>query len=225
MGEGVPLDPVVDATEVVTRTVVGIEDPLWRLELATHSAMTFAQESEPRGSFANAMLQATASIVALATLLWLALRHGGTSPAVGREALAGADTVFVLHAEDTTRTRHLRQALAERGATPGPILLQGRPRRRVDEAAAMLDPVGSLAGATYLRPLTFGIACAAIGQAFAQLAQGVRETARYRAALPFRERVACAFRAVLGVSQARWWCEAAGAKCSSPWSTSSARWT
>jgi hypothetical protein len=203
--EAAALDPVIDATALASRKVAAIEHPVWQLELAAHSAMGFAPEVKPAGALVNAVLQILASLIALLTLIALAARHGGTSPAEALKSLRDAPTVFAVHAEDTTRTRHLRQALAEHDARSKPILLLGRPASGVCDSARRFDPRGTIPEARYLRPLTVPVTIRALPRAVRQLLRGASETRRYRGRLSMRDRVAIAFRVALGTVHARWW--------------------
>lgn len=203
--EAAALDPVIDATALTSRKVAAIEHPVWQLEFAAHSAMGFAPEAEPPGALVNTVLQMLASLIALLTLAALAVRYGGTSPAEALKTLKEAATVFSLHGEDTTRTRHLRKALAEYDASIKPILLLGRPSSSVCEAARMLDPNGTISGARYIRPLDVASAIRALPCTLRLLVRGVSESRRYRGIVGLRDRVAIAFRIALGTVHARWW--------------------
>ncbi|MCB2085758.1 MAG: hypothetical protein H6920_03020 [Sphingomonadaceae bacterium] len=210
MAEETQLDPVIDATACTSRAVERVGQPLWQLELAGHSAMHFQQIAGGRTVTGNTLAQIAASMIALVTLVTLVLRHGGTSPTKARLVLAQGETVFATHGEDSTRTRHLRDALARYDAHAKPILIPGRPTAALGEAAHRFDPVGSIAGAHYIRPLSLATTLASLPRAVALLASGIGETSRYAAPLGFRDRLAIAFRMALGAAHARWWCNATG---------------
>ncbi|WP_128891513.1 hypothetical protein [Erythrobacter sp. HKB08] len=209
MAERDTLDPVVDATARTTRSVDEVEDLLWRLELAAHSAMGPAGTGDDDAAGGGLLTQIAASIIALATLLWLLARHGGTSPGKARRLLERGATVFAAHAEDSTRTRHLRRALAEYEVAEKEVLLVGRPAAGVEAAARNFDPDGQLQGALYIRPVTLGAAIGALPQAISLLTRGLRETRGYRGRIAFRDRIGMAFRMALGTAHARWWHQAA----------------
>ncbi len=207
-------DPaVVNATAVVRDKVAGIKDRLWQLELAALAASDPAAPAVRRNPLANALAQLAASALALGALLVVLFRFGGTPPARAAKALQGAPLVIALHAEDTTRTRHLRGALSrychgEQTEAP-PVLLLGRPSSPVAAATASLDPQGQLAGLPMFRPLSLGSWLSGLGPAMRLLLRGIGATRAFAGPLPFRERVAINYRMAQGAAHARWWQRAA----------------
>lgn len=204
------LDPVVDATQVVGAAIRDVDDIFWKLELATHAVLERKPAEKRQGLIGDAVKQAVASLLAMGTLVWLTLRHKGTAPAAARSILGSTDTVFAIHGEDATRTRHLRQALARHEAPAKPIIILGRPDCELETAAARLDPAATIEGARYLRPLDLGSVLRALPQAAGGLLRGIGQTRRYRLPLAMRDRIAMAFRLALGFAHATWWEGAAG---------------
>ncbi|MDF1835890.1 MAG: hypothetical protein P1U62_13560, partial [Alteraurantiacibacter sp. bin_em_oilr2.035] len=202
-------DPVIDRTALTSEAVRDVDHILWKLELANFSAMSFSEVRDPSGGLGNVLAQICASAVALVTLIWLTLRYGGSSPHTAREMLAASNVVFAMHGEDTTRTRHLRDAMKNWDLGFKPVLLLGRPLSKVPSAATALDAAQEIQDALFLRPLNLAAVVNSVGEALGLFAIGIRETACYRGVLPFRERVAVAFRMALGAAHAHWWDRAA----------------
>lgn len=199
---------VVNATEIVSEKVGGVSDPLWQMELAALAAGDPAAPPVKRGALANALAQIAASALALGALLVVLVRFGGTSPTSAAKDLSEVPEVMAIHAEDTTRTRHLRAALArycaKETARP-PVLLLGRPSAPIAGAAANLDPQHQLAGLTMLRPLSFGSFFGGLGRALRLIYRGIAATRAFSGPLPFRERVAIDYRMAQGAVHACWW--------------------
>ncbi len=205
-----PLDPIVDATAVVGKAVSDVRDVFWKLELAAQAALACKPAGSRQGLIANSAKQLVASLLALGALLWLALRHQGTPTAQARRILSQTITVFAVHGEDSTRSRHLRQALANPRAEASTLLILGRPHGSVEAAANRFDPAGTIQPAAFLRPLDLPSAILSLPGSVAELFRGFAETRNYRLPLPMRERIAIAFRMALGIAHARWWRSAAG---------------
>ncbi|MCR2834395.1 hypothetical protein [Parerythrobacter lacustris] len=190
--------------------VADVGDLFWKLELAAHAAQSHKLAGRRQSLIANAAQQLLASLLALGMLMWLALRHRGTPSAEAHRILSKTTTVFAAHGEDTTRTRHLRHALATSGAAPRTVLMLGRPSCSVGAAAKRFDPAATINGATFLRPLDLTSVIVSLPRAVAELLRGFAEVRRYRLPLPLRDRIAIAFRVALGIAHAQWWRSAAG---------------
>ena len=201
--------PVANTTPRVSAAVAHISDPMWQFELAALAAANPRQIGTVRPGPANWVIQWTANVLAALTVLAVLLRYGGTAPAKARSVISGSPYLAALHAEDTTRTRHLRGALEKHAATDSSaqpaILLLGRPSGTLASAAARPDVNDLLDRSRMLRPLSLGSLFKGLPQAFAKLAKGARASGDFTAPLPFRERVAIAYRIVQGAAHAAWW--------------------
>lgn len=200
----------VNATHVIGERVADVANIEWKLELA---GLDPSPSAVRRGVISNGLTQLLAGMIALGTHALILLRHGGTSPASARDALRKSPLVIGLHAEDSTRTRHLRGALERwlrAGEAPPPVLLLGRPSASVEDALAALDANGDLAGLKVFRPLSFGSFVRALGLAISLLTQGASSTRTFTGALSFRDRVAISYRMVQGAVHYRWWQSAVG---------------
>ncbi|WP_271439657.1 hypothetical protein [Pontixanthobacter luteolus] len=200
-------------TSRVSAAAAHISDPMWQFELAALAAANPRQIGTVRPGTANWLLQWAANALAALSVFALLLRYGGTAPAKARPVIAGSPYLAALHAEDTTRTRHLRGALEKyRAASPSAqpaILLLGRPAGTVASAAEQLDVQELLDRSKLLRPLSLGSLFKGLPQAFVKLARGPQATGGFPAPLPFRERLAIAYRMVQGAAHAAWWNSAA----------------
>ncbi len=189
-----------------------VSDPLWRFELAALATQNGAQERTPRSIFISAIAQIAAFKLAIATLGWLILRHGGSSPRLAQTHLATAETIAAIHGEDTTRTRHLCGALREnQQAHPQSRILivqLGRPAASITDTKVLLDPQSDLTECVMMRPLSFGSYLTAFPKMLGQMFASIGQVSRYRGAIPFRERVAVAYRMVQGAAYAKWWGQA-----------------
>ncbi len=157
---------------------------------------------------ADACIQIAASIAGMLFCALLILRGGG-SPAADARPHSADDEIFAMHGESTTRTRHIRDALAaDLRQTDDPralVLLLGRPKLPLDTAIKALDPDGHLSGATFVRPFNFTSFLTGLPRALSLLRKGIGWTAKADHPVAFRERVAIAFRMVFGAAQAAWW--------------------
>nr|WP_137676980.1 hypothetical protein [Parerythrobacter lutipelagi] len=209
MAETRSLDPVVDATALTTLAVSDVMDPLWKLELAGWSAMSFTGGQTRPSRLATVLKHLIASVIAILTLIWLSLRHRGTSASEARALFSEANSVFALHGENSTRTRHLRSALAEAKLASKTVLLLGRPTSGTATAARALDPDNTLGKARFVRPVTLGSVFAGLPEAIRLLARGAGEVSRFRGPIAFRALLAIDFRMALGSAHACWWRKAA----------------
>ncbi len=157
---------------------------------------------------ADACMQIAASIAALLVCALLILRGGG-SPAAHVRPHSLDNEIFAMHGECTTRTRHIRDALAaDLRQSDDPralVLVLGRPKLPLEEAIRTLDPDGQLSGATFVRPFNFTSFLTGLPRALSLLGKGIGWTAKADHPVAFRERVAIAFRMVFGAAQAAWW--------------------
>lgn len=149
---------------------------------------------------------AIAGLLALCLLILHVARHraGMGQVSLTRDALR----VIALHAEDTTRTRHVLQALGTGDRPVAGIILLGRVRLSSPQVRALWP--GS-SGKTTLHDLPLVIpmspvAClGALADLPRQMVRGIRTATVEPFVLPFREEVAIAFRLMLGLIAARWW--------------------
>lgn len=170
----------------------------------------------------NTVLHIVACKLAWLSALWLLLRYGGSSPRTlgnfANDSISGG-TVIALHAEDTTRTRHLRGALAKHLDDHNQrqlLLLLGRPSAGVKAALRALDPKGQLGEIDVRRPMNVRALLRTIPQTIARLANGVSATGAVPFPIPMRERIAMAYRMIQGTAQAQWWQSAVGPSAVGP---------
>jgi hypothetical protein len=208
------MDRIEDATSLISDAVSDIDDPLWQFELAALSASSGLDSTSSPNIITNAIAQIVAFKIAIATLGWLILRHGGTSPKRAGNDLLVSPTIVALHGEDTTRTRHLRSAVVNHREThsnaPLPLVLLGRPSATVESTLAGLDPNSDLRDHPVMRPLSFGSYLRAFPAMIGHMFRSVGQAAKYRGRIPFKERIAIAYRMAQGAVYTQWWSEACG---------------
>lgn len=195
-----------DTTALVSEAVSDIGDPLWRFELAAMASASADEKPHHANPITNAIAQIAAFKIAIATLALLIIRHGGSSPSKAAASLQSSAFVAALHAEDTTRTRHLRTALIGCDNPDGaPLLLLGRPFASINRSLMQLDPKGTLGPRPTFRPLSWGSYLRAFPKMVGHMVRSIGQTARYKGAIPFRDRVAMAYRIAQGAAFAAWW--------------------
>lgn len=200
-------------TGQISQQVSDVSDQIWQFELAALAAQRNTSSDPLPATGANTIinlaLQIAAFFSAIAILGLLIVRFGGTSTKKARKILANSSVVFAFHGEDTTRTRHLRRALANYQLStpdaPLPILLLGRPAARVGEQFAALNVDKSLGNLPVFRPLSFGCFVRSLPRILAHLLASIGQTGRFHGAIPLRDRFGMAYRFAQGAAQACWW--------------------
>ena len=209
MAEEAQSTQTTSANTQIGAAVEPVSDAIWQIEFANWCASAGIERVPETSSLVSAIRYCASIPLALASLLFLTIRHGGSNAATGRDALAGQATIFALHAEDTTRVRHLRRVIAQADLESATVLLLGRPDASVAQGAHQADPDKSIAGANFIRPLSLRSLFAALPATFGQFAKGLRAAKAFSRLIPLRELVAMNFRAALGMTMADWWKRAA----------------
>jgi hypothetical protein len=122
--------------------------------------------------------------------------------------LPSISRVAAIHAEWSTRTRHLLTAIDTAYPEVGAIILLGRLRRSAKETATLWGssrPGSKAASLPLLLPMSPRACLAAVGDLPRLLREGVASSVHMPLAISFREQVAISFRVVLGSVAARWW--------------------
>lgn len=152
-------------------------------------------------------LQATvAGLMALSLWVLHVARHqAGTRQASLKR---GVPRVIALHAEDTTRTRHVLQALAASDRPIAGMVLLGRVRLSPQQVRAMWSETSCKAipyDLPLVLPMSPGACLRALANLPREMARGILTAAAEPFLLPLREEVAIAFRVMLGLSATQWW--------------------
>ena len=122
--------------------------------------------------------------------------------------------IAAIHAEWSTRTRHLLTAIDTADPPVGAVILLGRLRRSPEQTAALWEsqrPGSRAASLPLVIPMSPRACLSALSDLPRLLREGIASSSHMPLALPFREQVAISFRVVLGAVAARWWKES-GAK-------------
>ncbi|XKH58857.1 hypothetical protein LG290_09010 [Halomonas sediminis] len=115
-----------------------------------------------------------------------------------------------IHAEWSTRTRHLLTAIDTADPPVGAIILLGRLQRSPEQTAALWGnkrPGSRAASLPLVQPMSPRACLWALGDLPRLLREGIASSSHMPLALPFRDQVAISFRVVLGAVAARWWKE------------------
>ena len=118
---------------------------------------------------------------------------------------AAADYLFAVHGEWSNRTRHLLELL-KAGATPGAILVLGRPRASI---AAVRDlwvrSLGCASLPPLLRPWSLGCAMRALPAMVRHFARGAKAINHQYWMPTYRDLTAICYRVALGCASSSWW--------------------
>ena len=151
------------------------------------------------------LLLSVGGIAALVVLFGLLIRYGGTSVRNAQSQIVGYDAAYAFHAENSNRTKHLRDALARSEYRSPVLLVLGRPRTSIKEALAAIDPEHTIADPIALRPASIPALVRAIPTIAAQIRQGIEAMATVPCRPPFSVLTAMCFRMSLGQVCAQWW--------------------
>jgi len=113
-----------------------------------------------------------------------------------------------IHAEWSTRSRHLLTAIDAAAPPIGAVILLGRLHRSPEQTAALWArkrPGSRAASLPLVFPMSPRACLAALSDLPRLLCEGFESSSYMPLALPFREQVAISFRVVLGSVAARWW--------------------
>jgi len=196
-----------------SRRAVETTASVWRLEWIK-AAVALAEDRldplpppyEKRSPVVSRWRIALAMVVGFVIAVGYLLRQrGGAGQA---KLLPDITRIAAIHAEWSTRTRHLLTAIDTADPAVGAIILLGRLRRTPEETATLWKrsrPGSRVASLPLLLPMSPRTCLAALRDLPGLLQEGVASSSYMPLALSFREQVAISFRVVLGSVAARWW--------------------
>lgn len=121
-----------------------------------------------------------------------------------------------IHAEWSTRTRHLLTAIDSAESSVGAVILMGRmqrsPAQTVDLWESKQGRGSRAASLPLILPMSPRACLAALSDLPALIREGGRSSQYMPLPLPLREQIAITFRVVLGAVAARWWQEIGAAE-------------
>ncbi|UYG06323.1 hypothetical protein [Halomonas sp. M4R1S46] len=188
---------------------------VWRLEwikaavaLAEDRLDSLPPPSESRGHpvprWRVALAMAVGCVMAGAYVL---RQRGGARQG---ELPPDATRVAAIHAEWSTRTRHLLTAIDNADSPVYAVILLGRLQSPPEQTAALWEskrPGSRAATLPLVLPMSPRACLAALSDLPELLREGFASSSHMPLALPFREQIAISFRVVLGAVAARWWKE------------------
>lgn len=191
---------LADAAE--TDETVALKVPE-HVRLPTVLGIARALVGQRQGRWRELFLQLMAVSVGWAILCFLVMRHGGSKPTAVAEGGTGG-SLFAIHAEESTRTRHAVHLAGE--ATAPTILLLGRPAAHIRDARRVMDPQKRLhRNARLLRPLSLGACLRGLPAGVKQGLDGAFWLWRTGVRPSLRDRLAMTYRVMQGAAHAAWW--------------------